>query len=633
MWLTARARSGTLPLCLVLLGALLVIGVLPISPTLVYVVALTMAWAIAVIGLDVFFGYLGQASFGQGAFVAIGAYGAAILQLQGHWPLLPAVVGAVLLSGLVAMVFAAVMVRLQHFGFVISTFFLAFLTTALLGGKTLSPLTGGEIGLLVPPVSFWGMDFTQGQPLYYLAWVLLLLTVVFSANLVNGRWGRSARLIKRSELVAEVLGVRVRLTKIVGFAYAGMLAGLAGFLISTAVGALAPESFSANVNIYLFGMAVVGGLGSIAGSIIGAAFFTVLPQLILKAGPANALVFAGALLLALMIVPEGIYGLLERLVHAIAKLPLIQRATGGRWQQLKARRLLAWAPSRSADVNGPEARSAAAAGYAGVPSVSQTQGEVIEVDSLGVSFSGIRALRDVQLTVRKGSVHAVIGPNGAGKTTLLNCITGIQPYQSGHLKVLGVEAAGIGPAAIRRLGVVRTFQNPSVVPDLSALENVKLGLHTKYRWTLLLDMLGSVATRRLEAVVTREAGDALRLVGVPGDRWEVPGGQLGLAEQKLIDLARAIVGGAGVVLLDEPTSGLSDTETELVATLLRRLQGTGAYTFVVISHSVHFVASLADRVTVLDFGGVLAEGTAAEVIANRAVADAFLGQSVAEVST
>jgi ABC-type branched-subunit amino acid transport system ATPase component len=113
----------------------------------------------------------------------------------------------------------------------------------------------------------------------------------------------------------------------------------------------------------------------------------------------------------------------------------------------------------------------------------------------------------------------------------------------------------------------------------------------------------------------------------------VPGGQLGLAEQKLIDLARAIVGGAGVVLLDEPTSGLSDTETELVATLLRRLQGTGAYTFVVISHSVHFVASLADRVTVLDFGGVLAEGTAAEVIANRAVADAFLGQSVAEVST
>jgi branched-chain amino acid transport system permease protein len=630
MLLTARARSGTLPLCLLLLGALLMIGLLPISPTMQYVIALAMAWAIAAIGLDVFFGYLGQGSFGQAAFVAIGAYGTTILRDQGHWPLVLAVAGAVFFSGLVALLFAVVMVRLQHFGFVISTFFLSFVTTALLGGKTLSKWTGGESGLLVSPVSFLDVDFTQGQPLYYLVWALLLVTVLLSTNLVNGRWGRSARLIKRSELVAGVLGVRVQSTKVTGFVYAGMLAGLAGFLISIAVGALAPESFSANVNIYLFGMSVVGGLGSIAGPIIGSAFFTVLPQLILKAGAWNALVFAAALLLALVIVPEGIYGLLERLMGVVTKLPVVRDTIARYWPRIKS-----WNPlARAVPQMQPRSDAAVPAKIAALSNVAQSDSampaEVIQIEALGVSFSGIQALRDIKLSVRKGSVHAVIGPNGAGKTTLLNCITGVQRYQAGQITILGQPISGLGPAAIRRLGVARTFQNPSIVPDLTALENVKLGLHTKYRWTLFRDLLGAVATRRLEELVTRESGEALSLVGMSRDRWDVPGGKLGLAEQKLIDLARAIVGGAGVVLLDEPTSGLSDAETEIVATLLQRLQGTGTYTFVVISHSVHFVASLANKVTVLDFGAVLAEGTPAEVVANQAVADAFLGQVLVE---
>jgi branched-chain amino acid transport system permease protein len=613
--LSARAHSHTGPVTLAIVGVLAVVGLLPLDPGFRYIVVLSMTWAIAAIGLDLFSGYLGQPHFGQFAFVAVGAYSITALRDQFHVDVVLAVLLSMVLVAALSAIIGSAMVRLRHFGAALTTFFFAFVVFHVLGGNALGSITHSESGLQVPPLALGDLDFSaQGQWLYWLVWLLLLAAVLVCANYANSRSGRALRLIKQSEAVAGTLGVRVRLTKLSAFVFSAVLASVAGLPLSLALGYLAPESFDPSQSIILFAMLVVGGIGSLAGPVIGALLFTGLPQAMQQTGALEAVLFALVFLFFVIVFPTGLFGLLE---WAGERTQVSRRLESLR--EASARRLPARL-TRSGEPPSPAPDGQAPSAYLG----GRTE-EALVADGVSVVFGGVRALDDIRFTVRAGTIHALVGPNGAGKTTFLNCVSGLQRPTAGRILVDGDDVSRSQAHTVRTHGVSRTFQNPSLVADLSVLENVMLGLYGSHRWSLARDLAGGWSSRGRQGTVSRLASEALRQVELPAERWGVDAGDLSLGEQKVVDVARAIAGGSRLLLLDEPTSGLGDREIANVAGLLRRLRDAHRLTILVIAHNVGFVQEISDVVTVLDFGRVLAEGEPRSVIEDPEVVTAYLG--------
>jgi branched-chain amino acid transport system permease protein len=620
--LVARARSGTLPITLTLIALLGILGVLPLSPQFIFVLTLAMGWSIAVIGLDVFAGYIGQPSFGQAAFVGIGAYSVTILRVEFHVPAVASIIGALLISSAIATVVGMALVQLRHFGAALTTFFFAYIVVTMLDTPILDPITHSEAGISVPPLKLGDANFSEGLGLYYLTWVVLLVAAIVANNYVNGRLGRSLRLVKQSEIVASVLGVNVRQTRLAAFVFSSVLASLAGLPLSLAIGYLAPEVFGPHVSITLFAMMVVGGIGSVAGAILGAMFFGLLPQYLQVTRDTQAILFALIFLAFLVFLPVGIFGLFEKLAaSAVRRLPS-DRIAGLAKVVVRLRSI------------GRQGRPPTV-----IPSVLPPLKEgrthkserdtipMLLTDKASVSFGGVTALSQVSLSVRGGEIHAIVGPNGAGKTTLLNAICGIQRLKSGSIVVKGRTVSQMTPPQIRKIGIARTFQHPALVPDLTVLENVKLGLFASYQWSVIRDLGGRFATRAVEEPVTSAALAALKRVRFPETRLPLLAGDLTLAEQKFVDIARAIAAGADLILLDEPTAGLGEQDIGDVAQLLIELRDEGNLTIIVIAHHVEFVMNVADVVTVLDFGRVIAEGPPNDVVNNPLVLEAFLGNA------
>jgi branched-chain amino acid transport system permease protein len=596
MQLSTRARSRTLPQVLALL---LVLGVLPLLVTdarLEELLTLAMIYAIAAVALDLFAGYAGQFSFGQFAFVGLGAYGATVLHGEFGQPFAIAVVGTLLLCAVVAAVIGAAMVRLPHLGSALTTFFFAFVAANLLGGQWLSAWTGGANGLYVPPVEVFGVGLETGPPLYYAALSVLLIVATLASRYANSRAGRALRLIKQSELAAAIVGVGVYRAKLAAFIFAAMAAGAAGVLISLVVGYLSAESFAPAESIILFAMVAVGGFGTLAGPILGALFFTLVPELFLGTGATRAILFSGALLVSLIFLPGGLYSLLDWM---------------GR--QLVRHRTRPAIPVAEAVPAAP----------AVAPAVADRP-LLLEATDITVRFGDTLVLDGVSLQVRAGSVHAIIGPNGAGKTTLLNCVSGIQPVTRGGIRVAQADVSRDGPAQRCRLGLARTFQHPALVQDLSVLDNVRLGLYGHERGWLIEDLFWSGRTARREKNSIALAHASLDRLAFPPERRGVLAADLTLAEQKLVDIARALAGQPRVVLLDEPSAGLSEQEIQIIAEAIRQMRRPDL-ALVVIAHHVHFVSAIADQVTVLHLGHVLAEGPPAEVTRHPAVREVFLG--------
>ncbi|MGC4954190.1 ABC transporter permease subunit [Actinomadura citrea] len=621
------ARGHTRPAALALVAVLAVAGLLPISPTLQFLMATTMAWAIAAIGLDIFSGHLGQPSFGHCGFVGLGAYGYAILAGQGRMAPAAAAVCSVALVTAISAVIGLPFIRLRAFGLVLGTFFLSYAVTTVLSGTTFASITKGASGLQVPAMALGSVNLSQGKGYYYLCTSVLLIAVVLSCNYSDSRAGRTLRLVKRSETVSVTLGVSPGRTKLAAFAYSAALAATAGVILALGAGYIAPENFGAQQSIILFGMAAVGGLGTIAGPIAGAAVFTLTPDYLQIAESYQQILFAALLLGALVLFRDGLFGLIETPFRALWRRAGLRRATTSRpgGQSLEAPHFGDHGPGdgpspgplppAGRDTNPEEITS---------PEPEGNRHDALKVDDLVIDYGGVRALDGASLTIEPGRVHALVGPNGAGKTTLLNCVSGLEPVPTGQITVGGEPvAASTRPASrrARRPDVSRTFQNPSLVPDLSCLENVMLGLRREQRAGLLGDLFG--LHRRAERADRRKAAQALTFVGVPQHRYGTPAGALSLAEAKLVDIARAVAMNGSVVVMDEPTAGLSAAEMTVVSALIAKLRAR--LTVLVVSHHVGWVKEVAQEVTVLAAGRVIASGTPDEVFDRPLVREVFVG--------
>jgi branched-chain amino acid transport system ATP-binding protein len=250
---------------------------------------------------------------------------------------------------------------------------------------------------------------------------------------------------------------------------------------------------------------------------------------------------------------------------------------------------------------------------------------MLDVRNLSKAFGGVHAVQDVSIAIERGSIHSVIGPNGAGKTTLFNLITGIYTPSNGEIWFDGEDVTGSSPNELAGRGMCRTFQNLQVCMNMSAIDNVMVGAHLRLNQSLLAGMLRWSAIRRADVACRDEAAELMRFVGV-GNYLDATASQMPYGALKRLEIARALAARPKMLLLDEPAAGLNHTETGEIEALVRKIAEAGV-TVVLVEHDMKLVMNLSDRISVLDYGRKLTEGTPAQVRANPDVIAAYLGAS------
>lgn len=552
--------------------------------------------ALVALGLVMLTGVGGATSFGQAAFVGIGAYATAWLSTsQGLSPWLGLLLALVLTGG-AALVIGAITLRLGGHFLPLSTIAWGLSLPLVFGNMN---MLGSHTGLSnIPPIHVGPWSLIDPGAMYYLVWVMVGLAYLFCRNVLQSRTGRAMRGLRGGNILLASVGADPLRLKLTLFVLAAVLAGLAGWLYAHSNRFVSPAPFDVRASIEYLLMAVAGGVGHLLGAVIGAAMVLLmkntvqdfLPLVTTRGGQFEAVAFALMFILLLHYARGGLMGVVMK-----------------RWPQREAQPRPIDAP--------PLARRPTPA-----------RGErVLSVQGAVKRFGGLVAVNDVSFDVHGGEIVGLIGPNGAGKSTMFNLLTGTLPMTSGRIEFLGQDVSRLSQGAIARLGLGRTFQHVKLRPHMSLLDNVALGTHARTQAGVL--RAGLNLDRAEEGQVFAEAWRQLDRIGL-ADRAHKQAGSLPLGTQRILEIARALAADPLLLVLDEPAAGLRRKEKHELGDLLRRLRDEGV-TILIVEHDMDFVMKLVDRLVVMNFGSKLTEGLPSQVRSDPLVQSAYLGAPAA----
>lgn len=564
-------------------------------------------YALVALGIVLLTGIGGMTSFGQAAFVGLGAYATAVVCTS------PAIAHAIGVDGasawlpwiglacgcavtaLVAWGLGAITLRLSGHYLPLGTIAWGLSLYFLFGNLD---FLGGHTGLGgLPALNIAGLSLASPRALGVVIALVLFVAIGLLHNLLDSRTGRAIRALRGGRVMAESMGIDTAPLRIRVFIVAAMLACISGWLYAHLQRFVNPTPFSLGIGIELLFMAVVGGAGHLWGAVLGAAIITLMKQQLQDVLPRLL----------------GANGNFETIVFGVLMLFVLQRFSEGLWPVI-ARRANRWfKPARAATLRE----------VATLPSVElPLRGSVvIEARAVSKHFGGLVANDSIDLDVRAGEIHALIGPNGAGKSTFFNMISGVDDPTAGEVRVGAASMTGHVSREFAARGIGRTFQHVRLLGERSVLDNVALGAHRRGSCGWIRSMLR--LDRREEAALQAEARAQLDRCGLAAYA-DAPAGSLALGQQRIVEIARALSGKPSVLLLDEPAAGLRHREKRALAELLSQLRGEGL-ALLIVEHDMDFVMTLADRVTVLEFGKVIARGTPREVQADPRVREAYLG--------
>lgn len=558
-----------------------------------------MILAIVAIGLSILVGQAGLVSLGQAALYGVGSYVSAWLALRAGLSFVPAVVAGIIAAALMgaALAYPSVRVRGVYLAVITIAFGLIFQNILI----EWVPVTGGTLGLTgIPRGEVFGVRLLR--PIYF--WVVagcLIFAFVLQFTLTHSRYGRAMRATSQSENAASALGINVANTRMFAFVVSAALAGLAGGLYTFLNLFVNYETFTFFQSISFLLMVIFGGVGTMAGPLVGAGILTYIPELFQQFKEWQTFAYGAMLAIVMFVMPNGIVGTLGL--------------------------MFTWLTTRSRSRMSKPWPNVSALAQRTADDMPAPGSSVAEVDRYTIVFGGLTAVGDASMSIRAGVVHGLIGPNGAGKSSLLNLMSGFYTPTTGTMTFLGSPTAGMKSHDLASVGLARTFQNTELFSDMTVLDNVLVGCHSRYRSTLAETLLRLPRFVREEREMLTEANSLLELVGLT-DYADELAKNLPFGHQRRLEIARALATRPKLLLLDEPAAGLTHAEIEHLKDLIRLLTAKGI-AVVLVEHHVDMVMSLSNEVTVLDYGQVIASGATAVVQENPRVIEAYFGSGQA----